>query len=292
MPDSIYRTAAGEAEIHAVYDRQLARLGLPFESRFVPTRFGQSHVLELGPEAASPVVVLQGGNTTSPLTLGWLRPLVGSFRLYAPDAIGHPGKSAPVRLSPHDGSYGQWLIEVLDALGLERPPVLAGSYGAGILLRAAVHAPDRVSKAVLLIPSGLVSITSGTMLYMLWWMALYRLAPSRSRLERLLWPICKDEPIDEELLEITEAVFRHVRIEVEMPRNVTRQELAPFQAPVLVLAAERDGLFPAGKVIQRAREVIPNLAAAEVFPGATHYLPPRYHPQLNERCERFLRETR
>jgi pimeloyl-ACP methyl ester carboxylesterase len=197
-----------------------------------------------------------------------------------------------VRLSPHDDSYGQWLVEVLEALGLERPPVLAGSYGAGILLRAAAHAPDSIGKAVLLIPSGLVSIPTGTMLSMLWWMALYRLAPSRSRLERLLRPICKDEPVDEELLEITEAVFRHVRIEVDMPHNVTRGELAPFQAPVLVLAAERDGLFPAGKVIPRAREVFANLVAAEVFPGATHYLPPRYHPQLNERCARFLRGTR
>jgi pimeloyl-ACP methyl ester carboxylesterase len=130
------------------------------------------------------------------------------------------------------------------------------------------------------------------MLYMLWWMGLYRLAPSRARLERLLRPINKDEPVDEELFEITKAVFRHVRIEVEMPRNVTRQELALFQAPVLVLAAERDGLFPAGKVVRRAREVIPNLVAAEVLAGATHYLPARYHPQLNERCERFLRETR
>ena len=74
MPASIYHSAAGEREIHAIYDRQLARLKLPYESRTVETRFGQTHVLELGPDAAPPVVVLQGGNTTSPLTLGWLRP--------------------------------------------------------------------------------------------------------------------------------------------------------------------------------------------------------------------------
>ena len=80
---------------------------------------------------------------------------------------------------------------------------------------------------------------------------------------------------------------------INVPRErLDSVELAPFQAPVLVLAAERDGLFPADKVIQRAREGIPNLVAAEVFPGATHYLPARYHPQLSERCECFLRETR
>ena len=99
---SIYRTAEGETEIHAIYDRQLARLKLPHESRMVKTRFGNTHVLELGPKAAPPVVVLQGGNTTSPLTIGWLRSLIGSYRVFAPDTIGHPGKSAPVRISPHD----------------------------------------------------------------------------------------------------------------------------------------------------------------------------------------------
>jgi pimeloyl-ACP methyl ester carboxylesterase len=130
---SIYRTVEGEAEIHAIYDRQLERLELPHESRMVNTRFGNTHVLVLGPQAAPPIVVLQGGNTTSPLTIGWLRPLIEAYRVYAPDTIGHPGKSAPVLLSPHDDSYGQWLVEVLDALGLHQPPILGGSYGSELL---------------------------------------------------------------------------------------------------------------------------------------------------------------
>lgn len=290
-PRSIYRKPEGEAEIHAIYDRQLARLKLPFESRFVNTRFGPTHVLVLGPEDATPLVLLQGGNTTSPLTLGWMRPLIKRYCVYAPDTIGHPGKSAPVRLSPRDNSYGKWLVEVLDALGLQQPLVLGGSYGAGILLRLAVYAPERISKAVLFIPSGLVSIPASTMLYLLWWLGLYHLAPTPARLRRMLWPMFKDEPIDEQVIEISEAVFRLVRIEIEMPRNVKREELTDFRAPTLVIAAERDGLFPAEAVVKRSREVFPNLVGAEMIPGATHYLSARYHTYLNDRCEHFLRET-
>lgn len=131
MSKSIYRTPEGEAEIQAIYDRQLARLRLPCESRRVSTRFGETHVLALGPQAAPPVVMLQGGNTTSPLTLGWIRPLIEKYRVYAPDTIGHPGKSAPVRLSPRDDSYGQWLVEVLNALGLQQPPPCRGLVWSG-----------------------------------------------------------------------------------------------------------------------------------------------------------------
>jgi pimeloyl-ACP methyl ester carboxylesterase len=146
-----------------------------------------------------------------------------------------------------------WLVDVLEALDLQQPSLLGGSYGAGILLRAAAYAPERIGKAALFIPSGLVSIPPGAMLYLLWWLALYRLAPSRERLERVLQPMFAppvaggaDEPIDEEVLEITEAVFRLVRIEPEMPRNVRRGELAGFNAPTLVIAAEKDALFLVG----------------------------------------------
>ncbi|MEW5868721.1 MAG: alpha/beta hydrolase [Chloroflexota bacterium] len=290
MPaNSIYRSPEGEAEIHSIYDRQLARLNLPHESRLLDTRFGATHVLSLGPPAAPPLVVLQGGNTTSPLTLDWLRPLIEKYRVYAPDTIGHPGKSAPVRISPRDNSYGQWLADVLDALDLRQPALMGGSYGAGILLRAAAHIPERIGKAILFIPSGLVSIPASTMLELLWSLLAYRLAPTPARLKRILRPMFLDEPIGEDVLEITQAVFRLTHIEPEMPRNVTEQELENFKAPVLVVAAERDRLFPAEAVLRRARRVFPNLAGAEVLPGATHYLASRHHGYLNECCERFLR---
>jgi hypothetical protein len=129
------------------------------------------------------------------------------------------------------------------------------------------------------------------MVQMLWSLGLYRLFPSRPRLERLLRPLTGDEPLPTELIEIAEAVFRNTYIEPEMPRNVGREELSGFGAPVLVVVAERDGLFPADRVVWRSREVFANLVAAETLPGATHYLPPRYHPYLNERCLRFLSEA-
>jgi pimeloyl-ACP methyl ester carboxylesterase len=183
------------------------------------------------------------------------------------------------------------VVEVLDALDLGQPPFLGGSYGAGILLRAAVYAPERIAKAILFIPSGLVSIPVRTMLSMLWWMGLYRLSPSTERLKRVLRPMILDEPYDKALLETTEAVFRLMYIEPEMPRNVRPEEMANFKAPTLVIAAEKDGLFPGEAVVRRAKKVFLNLVSAEVIPGATHYLPPRYQAYLNERIMQFLQET-
>ena len=61
---------------------------------FVNLNFHMPMIVDL----SHPLVMLQGGNTTSPLTLGWIRPLIESYRVYAPDTLGHPGKSAPARV--------------------------------------------------------------------------------------------------------------------------------------------------------------------------------------------------
>lgn len=289
---SMYRTPQGEAVIHALYDKHLAGVGIRTESRVVLTRFGRTHVLLAGPEAGPPLVLLHGGNTTNPSTLAWVKPLAGKYRLYAPDTIGHPGKSEPVRLSPRDDSYGQWVSDVLDGLDLECLAFIAGSYGAGILLHAAAYAPERISRAVVMIPSGLVSIPWRTMLFeLLLPLMAYRLAPSRERLLRVLYPMFLENPIPENVLEIAAAVFEHVRIEPEMPRNVTREELAAFHAPVLVLAAENDRLFQARKVVARAEEVFQNLVAAEIISDSPHFIPERFLQAVNARIDKFLTES-
>ncbi|MBN1304763.1 MAG: alpha/beta hydrolase [Anaerolineales bacterium] len=287
--ESIYRSTHGQAVIHSLYDKHLADSGIQVENKMISTRFGQTHVLLTGPEGASPLVLLHGGNTTNPATLGWFKPLLEKYRIYAPDTIGHPGKSVPVRLSPRDHSYGQWIVDVLDAFGLEQSAFLAGSYGAGILLNAAAYAPKRISKAVLIIPSGLVSIPGKTMFFdLLLPLIAYRLFPSRERLLKVLQPMFLGHPIPEELIEITTAVFRYVQVEAEMPRNVTMDEMSAFTAPILVLAGEKDRLFPGHKVAARAREIFPNLAAAEILPDSPHFIPQELLPTLNARVDRFL----
>ena len=273
-----------------LYDSNWARLGLAYEDRMVDTQFGTTHVVVTGPVDAPPLVVFHGGNMINPVSFEWFVPLTCEYRIYAPDTVGHPGKSAQTRLSPRDDSYGKWAADVLDGLGLPPVPCIGPSYGAGILIRLAGYAPQRISKAVLLVPSGLISPSLGPMLFrIIIPMLLYNLAPSRERLVGALRAFAPDA--DENVLEITAAVFKHVKIEPEMPRDATREELAAFQSPTLVLAAERDVFFPGKAVVARAQQVIPNLVAAEVIEGSTHMIPIRYHAFIQDRIRTFLRDA-
>ena len=164
-------------------------------------------------------------------------------------------------------------------------PMVQASY-----LRLAAYSPQRIARAVLVVPAGFVTPPILPMAFRLVLpMLLYRIAPSRERLVRALRPIA--EEVDEQLLQVTGAVFRHVRIEPEMPRTASSQELADFRAPTLVLAAGEDMLFPGEAVVSKARQVIPNLVAAEVLEGSTHSPPGRYHEHIIQHIREFLDVT-
>ena len=161
---SIYRSEAARVAIYELYERARERLQFATESRMVPTRFGETHVLVAGPPDGPPVVALQGGNVVNPLTLAWLTPLVDSFRIYAPDTIGQPGKTLGARVSANDSSLGDWTTDVLEGLGLPSASFIGASYGAGVLLRLAAVAPARIDRAVLVVPAGMTSVPVRSML--------------------------------------------------------------------------------------------------------------------------------
>lgn len=273
MPsDGIYRSRAGERRLKTLYDL-VADLEAAFDRRFVDTRFGTTHVLAAGPETAPPLVVFHGGNVVNPISLAWFLPLADEFRLYAPDTIGHPGYSAQTRLSPRDESYGRWVCDVLDGLGLERVPMIGPSYGGGILLRTAVHAPDRIERAGLVVPAGLGTgsirrLVREIVLPML----AYRLAPNRARLERAVQPMftAPAETLDERLLAVVGTVFEEVKLERSFPKPVTAAELAGFDAPTLLAVAEDDVFFPPEVVVPRACEVIERLEVVVRLRGESH----------------------
>ena len=284
--DPIYRSPGGEAELAALYEEALARLGPGLDTRVIATGLGETHVILAGPEDAPPLVVLPGGNFLNPLCLSWFLPLAGAFRIHAPDIIGQPGRSARTRPSAKGDGHARWLVDVLDGLGLGRVPLLGISYGAGLVLRLAGLAPGRIGGAVLVSPAGIAAgpiwpMIKETALPML----LYRASPNRERLLRAARPILTD--LEEPYVRQLGLVYRHVRLDRQLPRAATREELAGYRAPTLLFSAENDLFFPAERVIPRAEEIVPNLET-ETLPNDRHVPSRESFARINERAAAFL----
>jgi pimeloyl-ACP methyl ester carboxylesterase len=285
---SIYRSEAARAAIEALYDRAREALPFPTESRVVETRFGATHVLSAGRADGPPVVALQGGNVVNPLTLAWLGGLVDEFRILAPDTIGQPGKSAGTRVSANDASLGEWAVDVLDGLGLPSAAFVGASYGAGVLIRLAGLAPERIDRAVLVVPAGLSPVPVRSMLTLAAGYLGYRYAGRRGLVERTVRQLAGPRP-DPMMVESTALAFSGTALDTEMPRIATADELRGLTAPVLVLAGQRDPLFPPGLVLPAARRVFANLAGAETLGGCAHILSPACAATMCERIRPFLR---
>jgi len=279
--------------MRALYDEALAELGLGYESLTVGTRLGDTHVLALGPEGASPAVFLPGGNALNPTCLKWFLPLAWHHRLYAPDIVGQPGRSAEVRPSPKGGGHAFWAEDVLDGLGLERAPLVGLSYGAAIAIRTMGLAPERVSRAALVSPAG-IAVPFLPFLRMLVEFGapalLYRLRPTEERLTRVAMSLFTEpeDPAFGPAVRQLGAALRHLRLDTDLFRTATEEELAGFGGLVAVFACEEDALFPARAVLPRAKEIFPNLALGESLRGCRHVPSKAVLGRVNERVLAFL----
>jgi pimeloyl-ACP methyl ester carboxylesterase len=139
----------------------------------------------------------------------------------------------------------------------------------------------------LFVPSGIVAVPLTSMVFRIGLpYLLYLLLPSRQRLYQAVQWMGSD--IEDDILQLIETVFQHVRVEAEMPRPATKAELANFTAPTLVIAAEKDAMFPGEAVTKRAKEIFSNLTVIECLKGGTHYSSKPDLEHINKRIVEFL----
>ncbi len=255
---SIYRSKKGKAELIALYDKQLKELNISFEDRYVETSFGRTHLIECGDYGKPPLLIFHGGNATTAYNLKYCGFLLPHFHIYAVDTIGHPGKSAETPLSPFSQDYGEWVKEVVENLGYEKMACFGGSFGAGILVKAMCVAPEMISKSVLLVPSAIKNAPSIKSINMMFPMCMYRLTRKEKWFIKCILPMAvREENISKDILVTAKCSIDNARIKSVMPQNEKTEALRRYKNPVLVMAAQKDCLFPAGGVLRRAKAVWP-----------------------------------
>lgn len=255
---TIYRSYDGEKKVMEMYSRQLSKLNVKYKNRMVNTRYGYTHILCMGPEQAPPVVIFHSNNCTNPFQLQSLLPLAKEFRIYAPDLIGHPGQSAQTRLSCKDLSYGEWASDIIDSLALKKTVCIGNSFGGGIILRLGAFAPEKIDKAVLIVPSGIVKrLFLYNHLRLTISSLLYRASLKNERLEQIGQSL--GNSIRKETLEMLGVILQHYKTPQKTFSKMTKNELKSFQAPTLLITAEKDILYPGKPLLKKAKNIIPNI---------------------------------
>ena len=261
MSRSVYKNVKSERIILNLYDEQASSLNIDFEDIYTDTRFGKTHLLKTGNRDGMPVLLFHGGNSTSPYYLRDFLFFRNKYLIYAADTMGHPGKSAQTVLSPKNLEYGEWASDVIDGLGFKTMICMGGSYGGGVLMKLMCVAPQKILKAVLLVPSGICNASNASIMFSMGIpMILYRITQNEKWLKKAILPMAVDvNEIDEDTFEMVKYVFDNVCVKAGMPSNVKATDMKNYTAPTLLLTGEKDVLFPGEKVIARAKTIIPNL---------------------------------
>lgn len=256
---SIYHSPAGKKKILSLYHAQLKRLNVPYRDLWVHTAFGRTHLIRTGNPDGIPLLIFHGGNATTAYTLLSCDFLMRDFLIYAVDTIGHPGKSAEVSLSPFNYDYGKWAGEVISQLGYSSIRCFSGSFGAGIIAKTMCICPEKVRSAVLYIPSAINNAPAAASIRMLLPMILFRITGRSKWLKRCLLPLALTEDnITKDVFETAKLSIQYAKVKAGMPSNVSAKRMRRCSAPTLVMAAEKDCLYPAKRVLPRAKRIIRN----------------------------------
>ena len=266
MGKYVYKNADAEKQMHQLYDKILTDLEIEYSEQYIETSFGKTHLLIIGSTNNPPIFTVHGGNGMNPLNIKILLPLVKNFCIYAPDVIGFPGKSEPIRMNPKDDSYGLWLKELLDELKITSIPFVVSSYSSAMMLTLAKVAPEKISKAVLLVPSGIThgSIFAIIKKQMLPFMT-YAIKPTEARLKKAFEPMLTED--DDLWYEFFHMILTTYKMELRSPREFSKMEMSKFSAPIFIIAAKDDIFFPQDKVFIKADKLFTNIVKRKIIEG-------------------------
>lgn len=119
----------------------------PFDIRAGGVR---TFMLEAG--EGPPLVLLHGLGATNASMLPTMAAFSRDHRVLAPDLPGFGGSDKPLK-KLHAAYFASWLVDYLDAVGVERADLVGNSMGGRIAIETGLRYPDRVRRIGLFAPS-------------------------------------------------------------------------------------------------------------------------------------------
>ena len=119
--------------------------------RIVGTRRARLSTIEAG--SGPPIVALHGLGATKGSFLPTVAALSSCYRVIAADLPGFGDSDKPIGASYDPRFFARAVIDLLDALELDRAHLIGNSLGGRVALEVGLLHPDRVDRLVLLAPS-------------------------------------------------------------------------------------------------------------------------------------------
>lgn len=286
---SIYKNEAAKQSIMALYEAKLAACHVAYTDVYVDTFAGKTHILITGAENLPPLVLLHGINAGAPLALEAIKDLHTKYRIYAIDIVGQANKSAETRLDLYDNSIGRWLVAVLEALTLEKVPFISVSYGAFILQKLMAYQPERIEKAIFIVPSGLANGSAWENITKLM-LPLIKFNITKKEADLIRFMDAFYTTKDAHSVAFQRAILLGLKMDYRKPPLLTAKAVANMKAPVYAMVADNDIFFPGNKALEKCREFFPNFQGAYILKNTKHIPDISQYPIISQQITAWLKD--
>lgn len=284
---SLYKNPEAQQTMMRLYDEKLAACGIEYESVYVDTPAGKTHVIISGDEKLPPLVVFHGINAGAPLAIEAIKHLNQTHRIYGIDTVGQATRSAETRLPMQGDAYGKWIVATLDGLGLTKVNVIAISYGAFLLQKLMQYQPDRLLKSIFVVPSGFVSGSFWRSMKELSF-PLMRFLRSKKESDLLKFMDAFFITKDRHSIEMQKTLLLGFKMDYRRPILVKNQDTANVKTPVYVMVADDDIFFPGDKTLKRCSELFSDLKDTYVLKQSKHIPDQSRYDEIEKKVAEWL----
>jgi len=285
----VFVTEENRVKLMAIYDEEFNQWPVRFETFFVDTRYGKTHVIASGDPVSPPLVLVHplgvGGFVWSSI----IEALSEHRRAYVLDTIGDVGKSEladPARYPKKGREYSAWLDDVFARVDVPAADMVAGSMGGWIAMNHAIYAPDKVRRLVLLGPMGLPPWRAT--LGVLGPFISQRLRPTEAKLEKIITRSLGEGERVNQVFRPWMRIMGYTKALVGQPFHIPSRRLRLIKAPTLVFLGGKDGLVGnATAAAKRARRNIDG-CEIEILPDAGHVMSVDEPDFIGDRIVKFL----
>ncbi|MCW3007932.1 MAG: hsaD 3 [Solirubrobacterales bacterium] len=270
--------------------------GVPFSQHWIDAGPVRTRVIEAG--SGEPLLLLHGTAGHAEAYTRNMAAHAEHFRVLAVDMLGHGYTDRPDH--PYEvESYVTHLLDLIDALGVERVHLSGESLGGWVAAWLASEHPDRVGKLLLNTPGG--ATADENVLERLRGLTRNAIAdptPETVR-ARLEWLMADPATVTDELVAIRRAIYDRPEFQANVdnlltlldlePRRrnlLTEERLAAVQAPTQIVWTTHDPMadVPVGEWFERS---IPD-ARLTVMRECGHWPQFENAPEFNDISLRFL----
>lgn len=266
---SLFKSETGKNEILALYNEKLNELKLDYKTKMIDTDFGKTHVLIIGDDSKPPLLLIHGSNGCAPIALETYPNVYKDFQVFAIDVLAQPNKSAENRLNMKDNSYGLWMNNVINNLGLTNVTMAGFSFGGLVILKTLIQNQNNIKEVFLTAPAFIVNGNPLVALFKVFIpMKRYMKTKNSKHLEKFLDSLFSER--DEFALSYLSKVFLHFDMDFTAIPTITKTEANSINTPITLIAANKDIMFPGNKMIKRANKIFPSLKKTVLLENSKH----------------------